>query len=230
MRPPIPASCASRPVVGGLAAPYINVRLADGGVDFRTPHTAAFERCWTEQLCQACGNPLTHPAVLFGGPNQLRRRHFDEPPLCAPCAVYASQACPMVAGRMPFYAARERVSEGARGHVCPDEGCSCGGFLPSDPDTYDASGEPAHPWFALYIRTGAWQLTGHQVETPCSDRGCNKPHPRMLVNGTLLTADPLKVVLVSTPAGGRVWRRLDADELSQLLQEPVREEPRGGRP
>lgn len=203
----IPASCADRPVVGGLVAPFVNLRLADGGVDFRSPHQTKYERCWKEALCQVCGRPLTHRAMLFGGPNQLRSRHFDEPPTCLPCGVYASQACPMVSGRMSHYADRQRVSEGKRGHVCPDEQCDCGGWTVSDPNSYDASGEPAHEWYALYVRPGTWQLTGHIVKTRCSDGGCDRLHDRTLINGAQLTEEPLKVVLVSAPGRGRIWER-----------------------
>jgi hypothetical protein len=209
--PPIPASCAHRPTVGGLVAPFVNIRLADGGVDFRTPHHATYERCWREELCQTCGDPLGPLSVLFGGPRQLRERHFDESPLCPPCAVYASQACPMVSGRMAHYADRERLAEGKRGHVCPDDSCSCGGFVDSDPNAYDASGEPAHEWYALYVPTGSWQLTGNEVEVPCSDRGCL--HKRLLVNGCQLLDAPRKVVLVSAPGDGRVWQRLTREEI-----------------
>jgi hypothetical protein len=204
--PPIPASCAARPLVGGLVAPFVNLMLADGGVDFRTPHQAKYERCWLEGLCQTCGEPIEHRAVLFGGPNQLASRRFDEPPLCVPCAVYASQACPMVSGRMSHYADRQRVSEGKRGHVCPDAGCGCGGFLPSDPDAADSAGEPAHPWYAVYVHPGAWVLTAHDVQVHCSDRVCDDLHTRRLINGCQLTADPLKLVLVSAPGGGRLWQ------------------------
>jgi hypothetical protein len=204
--PPIPMSCAARPIVGGLVAPFVNIRLADGGVDFRTPHHATYERCWREELCQTCGGPLGPLSVLFGGPRQVRNRHFDEPPLCPPCAVYASQACPMVSGRMAHYADRERLAEGRRGHVCPDADCDCGGFVESDPDSYDASGEPAHEWYALYVRTGRWRLAANEVTVPCSDKGCL--HKRVLVNGCQLIEEPRKVVLVSAPGEGRVWRRL----------------------
>lgn len=216
--PPIPASCEHRPTVGGLVAPFVNIRLADGGVDFRTPHQASFERCWTEGLCQTCGTATGHPAVLFGGPRQLRALRFDEPPLCTACALYASRACPMVAGRMPFYADRDRISETKRGHVCPDASCPCGGFIPSNPDAYDASGEPAHSWYAVYVRPGAWQLTVNDIYVRCSDGVCNELHRRRLVNGCQLTAPPLKVVLASTQADGRVWRRLTDEEYADAVR------------
>lgn len=203
--PPIPASCADRPTTGGLVAPFINIVLADGGVDFRSPHQLSYERCWREDLCQTCGNPVGRLAVFFGGPNQVAAAAYDEPPLCPPCAVYASQACPMVAGRMPSYADRARLSEGKRGHVCPDRGCPCGGFTPADPDSADSAGAPAHDWFAVYVRTGGWQLTGNEVEVSCNDRGCL--HKRVLINGCQLTTTPLKTILVSTQTRGRVWER-----------------------
>jgi hypothetical protein len=207
---PIPASCAHRPTVGGLVAPFANLMLADGGVDFRSPHHAKYERCWTEGLCQVCGNPTGHPAVLFGGPNQLGSGHFDEPPLCVPCAVYASKACPMVAGQQSHYADRARVSEGRRGHVCPDTGCHCGGWTPADPNKADSGGDPAHPWYAVYIGAKDYTVTAYKTVVRCSDRGCE--HERLLVNGGQLTAAPLKVLLVSAPGEGRIWRRLPADE------------------
>lgn len=216
IRPPIPASCAHRPVVGGLVAPFVNLRLADGGVDFRTPHNAKYEECWRHGLCQTCGEPLTHPAVLFGGPNQLRGLHFDEPPLCAPCAVYASRACPMVAGRLERYADRQRVSEGARGHVCPDHDCDCGGFRPTDPSVPDHGGDPAHPWYACYARPGGWQLTAKKIITRCSDKGCE--HERVILSGALLVPSSLlKVVLVSEPGTGRTWRTLTPGEVAALV-------------
>jgi hypothetical protein len=219
IRPPIPLSCARRPVVGGLPAPFVNARLADGGVDFRTPHTARYEECLRRGLCQTCGGPLGPRAVIFGGPNQLRSRQFDEPPLCPPCAVYASRACPMVAGRAERYAASPPVSDGKRGHACAlESGCDCGGWVPTDPSDRDRGGEPAHAFYALYTRTGAWQLTGSYIACNCGDKACKSK--RFALNGTLLTAPPRKVVLVSAPGEGRTWRTLSAGEVAALMPEP----------
>jgi hypothetical protein len=214
---PIPASCGDRPTVGGLVAPFINIRLADGGVDFRSPHNKSVERCWVERLCQTCGKPLVHRAYLFGGPRQVSKRHFDEPPLCVPCAVYASQACPMVAGRQPFYADRERLVDTRRGHRCADVTCGCGGFIDTFPDSRDVSGEPAHAWYALLIRPGQWTVTVTDVEFRCSDRVCTKLHSRRVVNGAFLAGNPLKIMVVSRPGEGRIWRRATPAETAGLL-------------
>ncbi len=203
--PAIPASCAHRPTVGGLVAPVVNLRLADGGVDFRSPHQATYERCWRERLCQVCGRDAGHPAVLFGGPNQLRDGRFDEPPLCAACAVYASQACPMVAGRQAHYADRARLAEGKRGKTCLDPACGCGGWIDADPAAGGSDGDPAHDWYAVYVRPTGYRLTAHKAIVRCSDMGCE--HERVLIDGGRLTAPPLKIMLVSTQAEGRVWRR-----------------------
>lgn len=219
VRPPIPMSCAHRPTVGGLVAPFVNMRLADGGVDFRSPHNTVYERCWRERLCQTCGHRLPRTSVIFGGPNQLRKRHFDEPPLCAPCAVYASSACPMVAGRQERYASHPRISEGKRGEKCSRPGCECGGVIPSDPEAARQGGDPAHPWYACYLRTGAWQLTGRNVACNCGERSCREK--RLLLNGAQLLAMPLKVVLASAPGEGRTWRALAAAEVAELMPEPV---------
>jgi hypothetical protein len=211
LTPDIPMSCVDRPTVGGLVAPFVNVRLADGGVDFRSPHQATYERCWTHGLCQTCGTKIGPVAVFFGGPDQVAARLFDEPPLCPPCAVYASKACPMVAGRMSNYADRVSVSGGKRGHVCPDASCSCGGFVDADPSRPKTGGEPAHAWYALYARTGTWQLTAKQVKARCFDQGCL--HDRTLITGARLLADPMKVVLVSTQEHGRVWQKISMSDL-----------------
>lgn len=210
MTTPIPASCADRPVVGGLVAPYVNLRLADGAVDFRSPHYAKTEECWTHCICQVCGQGTGRPAVLFGGPNQLAAGRFDEPPLCPPCAIYASKACPMVAGQRSHYATRARLAEGPRGGTCPDPGCDCGGFTAADPNQGDSAGDPAHPWYAVYIDPAGYVVTAYQARVRCSDLGCE--HDRLLVTGGQLTAPPLKVVLASAPGEGRVWRRLERDE------------------
>lgn len=213
LRPDIPASCAHRPTVGGLVAPYVNARMADGGVDFRTPHTAKVQRCWEGNLCQTCGRRLPMFVVVFGGPNQLRSLRFDEPPVCPPCAMYVSQACPMVAGRQPRYASGPRVSEGKRGHVCATAGCGCGGWQDTDPTVPDHGGDPAHAWYACWVPIQGWSLLASEVETPCTMGGCAMPvHRRLLIGACQLNEAPRKIMLVSDPGRGRVWERVSYAE------------------
>ena len=61
IRPPIPATCESPPTIGGLVIPWINVQLADGGVDFAAQHDSRAQRCYLECLCQACSAPIERP-------------------------------------------------------------------------------------------------------------------------------------------------------------------------
>jgi hypothetical protein len=210
-RPPIPASLAGRPVRGGLAQPWANVELADGGVDFRTAHHARYAKCWKSCRCQSCGQPTGDPAVLICGPRQILHRKFDEPPLCPPCALYVSKACPMVNGNTEVYPSRARVSDGHRGEKCGDPGCGCGGWVETDPEhSADQGGQPALPWYACWIHPGDYTVTAHKTITRCSDKGCE--HERLIVNGGLLNVPPLKIYLVSEPGTGRIWRRLSAAE------------------
>lgn len=152
----IPQALAHRPVIGGLVAPWVNVVLADGGVDFKVTHHSKWEQAWLAGICQTCGLELDRPVVLLGGPNQLDT-YFTEPPLHRWCAVYAQQACPMVAGQRATYAKAEPVANGKRGARCPDPRCDCGGWVPHEPERSTShAGEPAHAWYA--VLTADWTV------------------------------------------------------------------------
>lgn len=168
IRPPIPMRLVNRPTTGGLVSPWVNIVLADGGVDFRQTKGTNWRDAWTKGLCQVDGQPVGSPLVFLGGPNQVAPGgFFDEPPLHPECAAYAMKACPMISGRMSHYRAAPSVTEGHRGEVCPTPGCECGGFLASDQvldgkggvtirpadERRSSAGEPAHAWYAVYART-----------------------------------------------------------------------------
>jgi hypothetical protein len=210
-RPPIPASLAHRPVAGGIALPWVNAELAGGGVDFRSPHTAKYERAWKQCLCQSCGGPATPRPVLVCGPRQVLTLRFDEPPTCPPCAVYASQACPFVSGKSDTYPERRRLIEGRRGEKCPDPSCACKGWTTTDPEhSADMGGQPNLPWYACWISPPDYILTAHVITTRCADEG--HEHKRTLINGAMLTRLPLKIQLLSEPGATAERRRMDPAE------------------
>jgi hypothetical protein len=211
VRPPIPASMAHRPVAGGLALPWVIAALAGGGVDFRSPHTARYEKAWKGCLCQSCGNPATPRAVLVCGPRQVLTLRFDEPPACPPCAAYASRACPFVSGRSVTYPDRPKLTEGHRGEKCFDPSCACAGWFTTDPEhSASQGGQPNLPWYACWIGPRDYILTAHVITTRCTGLGCE--HERTLINGAQLTRLPAKIQLLSEPGATVTRRTLDVAE------------------
>ncbi|WP_292974996.1 hypothetical protein [Mycobacterium sp.] len=200
VRPPIPATCEQRPTIGGVVIPWVNVQLADGGVDFRSQHESRAQTCWTQGICQMCATPIGHPIVLLGGPEQVAKLQFDEPPLHPECAVYATLACPMVAGRLERFADRELVSAGQRGAACTVPGCDCGGWVPTPGLEPATGGRPAHPWYAVYV-------SGYSL-------GVTANHTDRVHAGVVERAQVLAVRHVSTPGLGRIWKRTPLDEVA----------------
>jgi hypothetical protein len=185
---PIPATCQYRPTIGGRVIPYINVRLGDGGVDFRHHHGTRTDEVLRRGLCQVCARPLLHPLVLLCGPAALKQLLFDEPPMHPECAVYATQACPMLAGQSLRFASGPSVSEGRRGKACSEPGCDCEGWVASS-TSVGRAGQPAHPWYAVYAR---------RFSRNCDPTG-------RVVGALLFPEDVLRVRLVSRPGEGRCW-------------------------
>lgn len=199
-RPPIPATCESRPTIGGVVIPWANVELADGGVDFRSQHESRVQRCWREGLCQMCGTVITRPIVLFGGPRQVSTLQFDEPPLHPECAVYASKACPMVAGRIDRYDDRAAISEGHRGSVCPDPECPCGGWVLTPGITPGPGGDPAHDWFAVYVSGYALAVSPDRLDR---------------IHSAIVSAEQVLAIRhASTPGVGRIWKRTSLEQVA----------------
>lgn len=199
IRPPIPATCETRPTTAGLVVPWANVQLADGGVDFRSQHATKVQRCFAECLCQLCGSTIVPPIVFFGGPRQVAALQFDEPPLHPECAVYASQACPMVAGRMDRYATRDVVTNSHRGSVCVDPDCDCAGWVPTPGLAPGPGGDPAHDWYAVYV--SAFSL------------GVTTERPDRIHAAAVDPNEVLAVRHVSTPGVGRTWTRTSLAEV-----------------
>jgi hypothetical protein len=136
--PPIPLWLAHRPVVAGLAVPWITARGLDGrslfgGLD---PHRQ--QQAVTEHRCQVCGRRLDWRSVLLLRLSDLPRHRTPEPALDPVCAAYTAAACPMVAGRM----ARHRSTPITLGHG-----------VSSAVDQPARLGAPAEPWFAVWLET-----------------------------------------------------------------------------
>jgi hypothetical protein len=208
--PPIPARCAKRPTVGGRVIPWINVRLGDGGVDFRSQHTTRLRAALHERRCQVCSEPLTSPIVLLGGPTQLQQLLFDEPPLHPECAVYTSHACPVVAGDVTSLPTGHRLADGRRGQRCFVEGCDCGGWVPTPGSAERGHPTEPHSWFAVYATSFSVAVS-----------------PEGDVLGALLMPEQVrKVRLVSRPGEGRCWTTV-VDALADYQPPDIQA---GGRP
>lgn len=210
--PPIPASCAHRPTIGGLVIPAINLRLGDGGVDFRGTHQAVWLRCWRERRCQVCLGPLAPPAgqlatsvVVLGRVAALTELVFVEPPLHGECGVYTSKACPMVAGRMARFPDRPQVSAGPRGKRCFLPRCQCGGWVPHDDVGSHRAGEEVGSWYAAWI-------DDYQV--------VHRPDGSVL-GGMVALEHVLRVREVSNPREGRVWRTVSMDDVRARYRPPA---------
>lgn len=196
IRPPIPARYPQQSVRGGLAMPYVNVRLADGGVDLRSQHAARAETCWRDSRCQLCGQSIAFEdgAALVGGPSQLRDLVFHEPPMHRECMAYASKACPVLSGRWDTFPSGPSLAERSRGKVCYEPNCNCGGWVPSPGDDGPRhAGEPNHRWWVVFV--SRWTLAVY-------------PDGR-LHGGAVDPREAASARLVSEPGRGRVWERVE---------------------
>jgi hypothetical protein len=203
--PPIPQRLYGREMIAGRVIPWIQVRLADGGVDFRARHNRKVIESWTHGLCQIDGERLDAGFVLLGGPDQLAELLFDEPPMHPECARYTAQACEMVAGRLGHYAKGPSVSETHRGKKCFEPGCDCGGWVSGGNRKFD-DGRPAHLWYAV------WARGFHPVANPDGE----------MYGGALTRAD-VRAVSVVVPGDPKVWHRLSRGEVDALITDPVAE-------
>jgi hypothetical protein len=135
--PPVPVWLVHRPTVGGLVVPWITPRTQDGRYLFGGLHPQRQPRALTERLCQICGRRLDRPQILLLRLQDLPRQRTSEPALHPVCAAYTAAACPMVAGRMRHYRATPM-------RLDPN--------MVSAADTAARLGQPAEPWFAVWLQ------------------------------------------------------------------------------
>ncbi|MCX5070910.1 hypothetical protein OOJ91_34240 [Micromonospora lupini] len=105
---PIPLRLLHRPVVAGLAVPWITARTPNGPYRFGAVDTgraaAALERRW----CQICGQPLDARFVFAMRDRDVDRSIAAEAAMHPECFRYSTQACPMLAGSMSHYRSTAR--------------------------------------------------------------------------------------------------------------------------
>lgn len=205
--PPIPMRLQGRDLTpDGLVIPWINVQLADGGVDFRSQRDTRFVEAWAKALCQLCGQPLTKPLVLLCGPEELEHLTFTEPPAHPECALYTVAACPMVGGHQERYATGLPLADRHRGKACP-EGCGCDGLVPTPGSgPREGTGEPAHEWYAVYA--ARFGLTG-------------SPDGTRITGGYVHPDDVTRVRQVSAPGEGRLTPPRPVDDWRDRYSPPA---------
>jgi hypothetical protein len=134
--PLIPLWLARRPVVAGLAVPWITARGLDGRYLFGALDPLRQQQAILDHRCQVCGRPLEHRSILLMRLDDLPRKRTSEPALDPVCAAYTAAACPMIAGQMRRY----RSTPPALGHGVTAQ--------VSHPARF---GAPAEPWFAVWL-------------------------------------------------------------------------------
>jgi hypothetical protein len=152
--PAIPVRLAHRPVIGDLAAPWISMHHVDGtpvlGMVDHARQVVCLARCW----CQACGQPLDSPLVLFARARDIAAGYVTDPGLHPECAAYSAAACPMLRGSMRRYRSAPRPPRQER---CGDPRCTCPAWLPAADSVYRA-GHPAEAFAAVWITQGNYRL------------------------------------------------------------------------
>ncbi len=78
----------------------------DGTPDFKVMHERRREECFTKNLCHLCGQRMTAPYALIGGPACVDGMRFIDGPMHPECATYAALACPFLSSPNGRYTSR----------------------------------------------------------------------------------------------------------------------------
>ena len=152
--PAIPVRLAARPVIGGLAAPWISVHHADGTPVLGAVDAARQALCLARHWCQACGQPLRSPLVLLARARDIAAGYVTEPGLHPECAAYSAAACPMLSGSMRRYRSAPRPPRQER---CGIPECACRAWIPAADSTH-RSGHAREAFAAVWIRLGDYRI------------------------------------------------------------------------
>jgi hypothetical protein len=110
--------------------------------------------CLARRWCQACGQALESPLVLFVRVRDIAAGYVAEPGLHPECAAYSAAACPMLSGSMRRYRSAPRPLRQQR---CGDPRCTCPAWLPAA-DSVHRAGRPAETFAAIWISLGNYRL------------------------------------------------------------------------
>lgn len=118
----IPPRLRHRPVVAGLAVPFM-VDLARRPISFAMLDAAAVKMCATQRLCGVCGDVIARSdrlAFLGAKTNtydQDERDCFGDPWMHEECARYSLASCPFISKRLRFKDAESVPPEIAQNHA-----------------------------------------------------------------------------------------------------------------
>jgi ribosomal protein S14 len=93
--PGIPVWLSHRPVLAGLAVPWVTARGADGRFLFGALDRQRQQQAIGQHRCQVCGRPLGTRTILLMRLSDLPRKATSEPGLDPVCAAYSAAACPV---------------------------------------------------------------------------------------------------------------------------------------
>jgi hypothetical protein len=147
---PIPLRLVGRPVVGGLAAPWVACHHIDGTPVIGLMDGSRQVTCLIRRLCQACGDALSSPLVLLARARDFAAGYVAEPGLHPECAAYTAACCPMLNGTMHRYRATPRPARQLR---CGNPACPCRAWAAAG-DSQHRSGHAAEPFAAVWIGLG----------------------------------------------------------------------------
>lgn len=152
--PAIPLRMAARPVVGGLAAPWVSAHHTDGTPVLGLMDGSRQSACLIRRWCQACGQQLSSPLVLLARTRDFAAGYVAEPGLHPECAAYTTACCPMLTGTMRRYRATPRPASQLR---CGDPACPCRAWAPAA-DSHNRSGHAAEAFATVWIQLADYRI------------------------------------------------------------------------
>lgn len=153
--PPIPVRLSHRPLIGGLAVPWVVAHHADGTPVLGFIHPRRQAIALSDGLCQACGQHLGSPLVLMVRALDVVAGYVVEPALHPECAAYSAASCPMLAGMMTRYRSVPRPAWQER---CGDASCECRTWVMSG-DRKLRAGRPREAFAAVWIDQSQYRIT-----------------------------------------------------------------------